>query len=117
APQAVADRRGKEAAGPETIGPHPVLASTRPLGPGEADDDSTASASDAPPHGDLEGRASAPAVQEVFYGDRSRRWVALTFDDGPSRENTPRVLDVLRRHDVRATFFVLGHRAEDMPDL
>jgi peptidoglycan/xylan/chitin deacetylase (PgdA/CDA1 family) len=42
--------------------------------------------------------------------------VALTFDDGPSAHSTPRVLDALERHDVRATFFLLGvntraHRA------
>ena len=37
--------------------------------------------------------------------------VALTFDDGPDPEWTPRILDELRRLDVRATFFVLGERA------
>lgn len=56
-------------------------------------------------------------VAEAFYGDRSRRWVALTFDDGPSRENTPRILDILEHHDVHATFFVLGRRVRDMPEL
>lgn len=34
--------------------------------------------------------------------------VALTYDDGPDSATTPHVLDVLDRHDVRATFFVLG---------
>ena len=34
--------------------------------------------------------------------------LALTFDDGPSAQYTPRVLDVLERHHVRATFFVVG---------
>jgi peptidoglycan/xylan/chitin deacetylase (PgdA/CDA1 family) len=33
--------------------------------------------------------------------------IYLTFDDGPNPEATPDVLDVLRRHDVRATFFVI----------
>jgi peptidoglycan/xylan/chitin deacetylase (PgdA/CDA1 family) len=37
--------------------------------------------------------------------------VALTFDDGPDPEWTPRILDELRRLDVRATFFVLGAQA------
>lgn len=37
--------------------------------------------------------------------------VALTFDDGPDPEWTPRVVDELRRLDARATFFVLGERA------
>lgn len=34
--------------------------------------------------------------------------IALTFDDGPSSQNTPLVLDILARHNVKATFFVLG---------
>ncbi len=34
--------------------------------------------------------------------------VYLTFDDGPSRANTPKILDVLAAHDVKATFFVTG---------
>ena len=62
--------------------------------------------------------ADAPErAREIFYGDTSRRSVALTFDDGPSRENTPRILSTLAAHDVRATFFVLGGRADRMPDL
>ena len=36
---------------------------------------------------------------------------ALTFDDGPSPTNTPRLLDVLARHGARATFFVLAAHA------
>jgi len=43
--------------------------------------------------------------------------VALTFDDGPSEEATPVVLDRLDRLDLRATFFVLGELAEARPDL
>lgn len=39
--------------------------------------------------------------------------VALTFDDGPSAEVTPRVLEVLRRHEVPATFFYVGSSAAD----
>ena len=43
--------------------------------------------------------------------------VALTFDDGPSPESTPAVLDTLRLFGVRATFFVLGEAVERSPDL
>src|SRR3954447_26934016 len=43
--------------------------------------------------------------------------VALTFDDGPDPRWTPAVLDVLRRHRVPGTFFVLGSRAYDHPEL
>ncbi|MCR4963348.1 MAG: polysaccharide deacetylase family protein [Firmicutes bacterium] len=38
--------------------------------------------------------------------------MALTFDDGPSKENTPVLLDGLQKRDIRATFFVLGVRAQ-----
>ena len=43
------------------------------------------------------------------------RTIALTFDDGPDPEWTPQVLDVLRRHHVRATFFVTGANAASHP--
>jgi peptidoglycan/xylan/chitin deacetylase (PgdA/CDA1 family) len=35
---------------------------------------------------------------------------ALTFDDGPSRHNTPDVFDLLEEHDAKATFFLVGER-------
>ena len=43
--------------------------------------------------------------------------VALTFDDGPDEDSTPRVLDLLKRYDVRATFFVVGEQARQNPEL
>jgi len=42
---------------------------------------------------------------------------ALTFDDGPDPRFTPRILEVLARHDVRATFFMMGWNAETHPEL
>jgi chitooligosaccharide deacetylase len=41
--------------------------------------------------------------------------IALTFDDGPSQW-TPAVLDLLREHEARATFFAIGQRAQERPD-
>jgi len=43
--------------------------------------------------------------------------VALTFDDGPDPEWTPAMLDVLARHEARATFFMIGKRAAKHPEL
>ncbi|OKI73922.1 bifunctional polysaccharide deacetylase/glycosyltransferase family 2 protein [Micromonospora sp. CB01531] len=45
------------------------------------------------------------------------RTLALTFDDGPDPRWTPQVLDVLRRHHARATFFVVGARVNEHPEL
>ncbi|GAA4925930.1 peptidoglycan/xylan/chitin deacetylase (PgdA/CDA1 family) [Actinomycetospora succinea] len=43
--------------------------------------------------------------------------VALTFDDGPSRQLTPYILDVLAAKRVRATFFLQGNHSADNPEL
>ncbi|MGH8835205.1 MAG: bifunctional polysaccharide deacetylase/glycosyltransferase family 2 protein, partial [Actinomycetes bacterium] len=43
--------------------------------------------------------------------------VALTFDDGPDPTWTPRILDVLEHYHVPATFFVIGSRVTERPDL
>ena len=48
---------------------------------------------------------------------RAERAVALTFDDGPSPEYTPRILTTLAKLQVHATFFVIGYLAEAYPDL
>jgi peptidoglycan/xylan/chitin deacetylase (PgdA/CDA1 family) len=44
-----------------------------------------------------------------------RKAAALTFDDGPSDSGTPRLLDCLARHHIRATFFVLGENVRRFP--
>lgn len=46
---------------------------------------------------------------------RERRMVCLTFDDGPGPDLTPRALELLSKHDVPATFYLLGFRAEAAP--
>jgi cellulose synthase/poly-beta-1,6-N-acetylglucosamine synthase-like glycosyltransferase/peptidoglycan/xylan/chitin deacetylase (PgdA/CDA1 family) len=43
--------------------------------------------------------------------------VALTFNDGPDPQWTPRILDVLARHHIRATFFVVGAKVNRYPEL
>jgi len=48
---------------------------------------------------------------------RPGRGVALTFDDGPDPQVTPRVLDLLDRYQARATFFVIGAKAGRHPEL
>lgn len=48
--------------------------------------------------------------------DKSKRMIALTFDDGPNY-NTSKVIDVLNKYDIKATFFVLGSRAINNKDI
>src|SRR5262245_29802183 len=56
-------------------------------------------------------------VDVVWRGPREARGVALTFDDGPSPEHTPQILDLLDAARVKATFFVIGKKALAHPDL
>jgi len=44
-------------------------------------------------------------------------YIALTFDDGPSATLTPKLLDLLAAHHMKATFFVVGQNAADHPDI
>lgn len=50
-------------------------------------------------------------------GHRESKAVALTFDDGPDPRATPKLLDLLDKHMVKATFFLLGRRAVRHPKL
>jgi peptidoglycan/xylan/chitin deacetylase (PgdA/CDA1 family) len=56
---------------------------------------------------------------EIFFnrGSRKNKQVALTFDDVPDIRFTPQLLDVLKRYEIKATFFIVGYRAQNHPDL
>ena len=64
----------------------------------------------------VRGRSSRIFGESFWRGPRDRRALALTFDDGPS-EGTPRILEVLARHSVAATFFQCGANVERLPAL
>jgi len=53
----------------------------------------------------------------VLRGPENARRAALTFDDGPDRRFTPAVLDVLKKHRTRATFFLIGARVKALPEV
>ena len=48
---------------------------------------------------------------------RGTMQLALTYDDGPNDPHTLRLLEVLAKHNVHATFFLIGRHAEDRPDI
>ncbi len=56
-------------------------------------------------------------LKALCRAESADKVVALTFDDGPDADSTPRVLDLLKRYDVRATFFVVGEQARQNPEL
>jgi peptidoglycan-N-acetylglucosamine deacetylase len=47
----------------------------------------------------------------------SGNYVAMTFDDGPHPQNTPRLLDILRARNVKATFYVIGRSVDLYPQI
>lgn len=55
-------------------------------------------------------------VENIYNGTEGKR-VFLTFDDGPSKAVTPHILDILKEHNIKATFFLLGSRVKLNPDL
>ncbi|MBI5555498.1 MAG: polysaccharide deacetylase family protein [Elusimicrobia bacterium] len=53
----------------------------------------------------------------VGKGKTSGKMVALTFDDGPSKTYTPQVLAVLKKYNIKATFFMCGEQVTYYPEL
>lgn len=49
--------------------------------------------------------------------NNGKKYVALTFDDGPSSKTTPQLLDILKRNNVKATFFLLWKNAWAYPEI
>lgn len=49
--------------------------------------------------------------------DSKKKLIAFSFDDGPSRKNTEKILKALDKNNARATFFMLGQNASYYPDL
>jgi len=66
-------------------------------------------------------QSMAPTGQwygKTFTGlERGSKSMALTYDDGPNDPHTLRLLEVLARHEVRATFFMIGRYVEQRPDI
>jgi peptidoglycan/xylan/chitin deacetylase (PgdA/CDA1 family) len=64
---------------------------------------------------------SIPTLQwfgpAILRGPADGNRIALTFDDGPCAGYTEQILDILRRHQVKATFFVCGQNVERSPEI
>jgi peptidoglycan-N-acetylglucosamine deacetylase len=66
---------------------------------------------------DSENFTSLPEPYRVARYGASKNRLSLTFDDGPDPEWTPKILDVLKRENVPATFFLIGIQAEKFSSL
>ena len=53
----------------------------------------------------------------IKHGSDNEKLIALTFDDGPDKDFTPQVLDILKQNDVKATFFVVGENVGWNPEI
>lgn len=56
------------------------------------------------------------AAKVHHKGGNAEKKIALTFDDGPSKQNTKEILSILEEYDIRATFFVIGENAAKDPE-
>ncbi|MGA4844655.1 polysaccharide deacetylase family protein [Streptomyces sp. G45] len=77
---------------------------------------------DAPPKATAPGKPGGAAVKPVsatiaHASEKGKRGVNITIDDGPDPVWTPRILDLLRQYDVKATFCMVGTQAQAHPDL
>ena len=53
----------------------------------------------------------------IKKGNENQKVVALTFDDGPDEVYTPQILDILKKYDVKATFFLVGENIDRNSDI
>jgi len=61
---------------------------------------------------------SMPSTYQIKqFGKANGKTIALTFDDGPDSYYTPRILDILKKYNVKASFFLIGQNAADNPDI
>lgn len=58
--------------------------------------------------------STVPEVEDI---DPNKPMVALTFDDGPTKDNTVRILEILEKYNARATFFVVGYNMDGNDDI
>ncbi len=59
----------------------------------------------------------SPIFGKIFWkGAPGRNRIALSFDDGPNEPFTSQIIDILKRNEIQATFFVIGRNAERFPE-
>jgi len=100
--------------GAETSKPAPKAAAVPvasvPASASVPDSEKPASATPAP---------GAPAAPKITFSacHVDGQYLAMTFDDGPHAQNTPRLLDMLKQRGIKATFFLVGECAAQYPQI
>lgn len=61
--------------------------------------------------------ASDSVNRKQLVEDPNAPRIYLTFDDGPSAQSTPKILEILDTYHIKATFFIPGYTAENLPDM
>ncbi|MEI6561464.1 MAG: polysaccharide deacetylase family protein [Verrucomicrobiota bacterium] len=63
--------------------------------------------------------ATAPAGPRITFNhvNADGPYIALTFDDGPEKATTSRLLDMLAKRGIKVTFFVLGEKVQENPEI
>src|ERR1700719_4679706 len=86
-----------------------VLVATRTLGAGPEN----------PPQTPEKSGPKAPTEQNITFNSvrTDGPYIAMTFDDGPSATLTPKLLDLLAAHHIKATFFVIGENVAEHPEI
>jgi peptidoglycan-N-acetylglucosamine deacetylase len=83
-----------------------------------AEDTPAASPSPSPsPESSPEAPSSTPKPATWFSVNVDGPYIAMTFDDGPNPETTPRLLDILKQRNIKATFFMIGQNAQANPKI
>ena len=81
-----------------------------------AEEQPAASPSPSPsPSSSSEASGGAAKAATWFSVNVDGPYIAMTFDDGPSPETTPRLLDILKQRNIKATFFMIGQNAQANP--
>lgn len=101
-----------------SLGPAIAAPSATPMAP-PAGDSTPAPGAQAPAYASLPQSPAAAAPSRHSYNSCNvdGPYIAITFDDGPHAQLTPKLLDMLKERNIKATFFVVGQCAAEYPDI
>jgi peptidoglycan/xylan/chitin deacetylase (PgdA/CDA1 family) len=106
-------------AGAQTAVPSPTAAALPSASPSAAPASPVPADTAAPLPPIASAAAATPAMPKVTYSEVhvDGPYIAMTFDDGPSGPNTPRLLDLAAKKHIKLTFFLIGENAARYPQL